>query len=61
MITPEQIRGARAMLKLKQADLAKAANLSTAALASVNLLRGTRRGICCGDAARNCRNPKIWA
>jgi DNA-binding XRE family transcriptional regulator len=35
MITPEQIRGARAMLKLKQADLAKAANISAAALHSI--------------------------
>lgn len=37
MITPEQIRGARAMLKLKQSELAKAANLSTAALNSIEL------------------------
>ena len=35
MITPEQIRGARAMRNLKQADLAKAANISAAALHSI--------------------------
>jgi DNA-binding XRE family transcriptional regulator len=35
MITPEQIRGARAMLNMKQADLAKAANISTAALHNI--------------------------
>lgn len=35
MITPEQIRAARAMLHMKQADLAEAANLSAAALNSI--------------------------
>ena len=35
MITPAQIRGARAMLNMKQADLAKAADISAAALNSI--------------------------
>jgi DNA-binding XRE family transcriptional regulator len=35
MITPGQIRGARAMLNMKQADLAKAADISAAALNSI--------------------------
>ena len=35
MITPEQIRGARAMLNMKRADLAKAADISAQALHSV--------------------------
>ncbi|ATN34104.1 transcriptional regulator [Rhizobium sp. ACO-34A] len=39
MITPEQIRGARAMLGMTQADLAKAAGLSTTGLN--NIERGT--------------------
>jgi len=39
MITPEQIRGARAMLGLTQAELAKKADLSTTALN--NIERGT--------------------
>jgi hypothetical protein len=33
MITPEQIRGARAMLNMKQADLAKAADYFRAGFA----------------------------
>ena len=39
MISTKQIRGARAMLGLKQADLAKAAGMSTTALN--NIERGT--------------------
>lgn len=39
MITPEQIRGARAMLGLTQAELAGRANLSTTGLN--NIERGT--------------------
>ncbi|MFG1278242.1 helix-turn-helix transcriptional regulator [Xanthobacter autotrophicus] len=35
MITPQQIRGARAMLGLTQADLAKAAGISATALNNI--------------------------
>lgn len=35
MITPQQIRGARAMLGLTQADLAKAADISATALNNI--------------------------
>lgn len=35
MITPEQIRGARAMLGITQADLAKRAELSTTGLNNI--------------------------
>ncbi|MFE0233623.1 multiprotein-bridging factor 1 family protein [Brucella anthropi] len=35
MITPEQIRGARAMLGMTQADLAKSAGLSTTGLNNI--------------------------
>jgi DNA-binding XRE family transcriptional regulator len=43
MITPEQIRGARAMLNMKQADLAKAADISAAALHSIERGAATPR------------------
>lgn len=35
MITPQQIRGARAMLALTQADLARAADISATALNNI--------------------------
>jgi DNA-binding XRE family transcriptional regulator len=63
MITPEQIRGARAMLNMKQADLAKAADISAAALHSIERGAATPRAATSASIQRALEKAarKRWA